>query len=144
MHSWLLRTPDRIILIDTASGNGKTRPLSPRLNMLNTPYLDRLKATGVAPEDVDTVIHTHLHVDHVGWNTYWDDDRWVPTFPKATTIMSKIARGRTIPSAERPQSRRKRICTIDSVQPFWTPAPCGWSMGPDVSASSASPRPPPI
>src|SRR5215510_7621478 len=44
VHSWLLRTPERIILIDTASGNGKTRPASPRLHMLNTAYLDRLKA----------------------------------------------------------------------------------------------------
>ncbi|MGB8547342.1 MAG: MBL fold metallo-hydrolase, partial [Xanthobacteraceae bacterium] len=119
VHSWLLRTPDRIILIDTASGNGKTRPLSPRLNMLNTPYLARLKAAGVAPEDVDTVIHTHLHVDHVGWNTYWDGDRWVPTFPKATTIMSAIAREAHDPkrgAAAKPPEANLQF--IDSVQPI--------------------------
>jgi glyoxylase-like metal-dependent hydrolase (beta-lactamase superfamily II) len=119
VHSWLLRTPDGIILIDTASGNAKTRPLSPRLNMLNTPYLDRLKAAGVAPEDVDTVIHTHLHVDHVGWNTYWDDDRWVPTFPKATTIMSAIAREAHDPkrgAAAKPLEANLQFS--DSVQPI--------------------------
>src|SRR5262245_29141111 len=76
VHSWLLRTLDHTILIDTASGNGKTRPASPRLHMLNTAYLDRLEAAGVAPEDIDTIILTHLHTDHVGWNTHWDGERW--------------------------------------------------------------------
>lgn len=119
VHSWLLRSSERTILIDTATGNGKTRPASPRLHMLNTPYLDRLKAAGVAPEDVDTVILTHLHTDHVGWNTYWDGERWAPTFPKATTVISGIAREAHDPkrgAASKPPETHPAF--IDSIQPL--------------------------
>jgi glyoxylase-like metal-dependent hydrolase (beta-lactamase superfamily II) len=119
VHSWLLRTPDRTILIDTGSGNGKTRPVSPRLHMLNTAYLDRLKAAGVVPEDIDTIILTHLHTDHVGWNTYWNGERWAPTFPNATTIMSAIAREAHDPkrgaAAKPPETH---LPFVDSVQPI--------------------------
>ena len=90
IHSWLLKTPSHTIVIDTCGGNDKQRPASPRFHQLNTPYLERLKAAGVAPEDVDLVICTHFHVDHVGWNTRLVDGRWVPTFPKATYILSRI------------------------------------------------------
>jgi glyoxylase-like metal-dependent hydrolase (beta-lactamase superfamily II) len=55
---------------------------------MNTPYLDRLKAVGVAPEDVDVVLCTHLHADHVGWNTRLENGRWVPAFPNARYVMS--------------------------------------------------------
>jgi len=89
IHSWLLRTPRNTILIDTCGGNAKERPASPRFNHLDTPYLERLKSAGVAPEDVDYVICTHSHVDHVGWNTRLVEGRWVPTFPKATYILSR-------------------------------------------------------
>ncbi len=88
VHAWLVRTPTRTILVDTASGNGKTRSGSPAFNQLNGPFLARLKAAGASPEEVDVVLHTHLHVDHVGWNTRWADGRWVPTFPNARHIFS--------------------------------------------------------
>ncbi|AGA25010.1 MBL fold metallo-hydrolase [Singulisphaera acidiphila] len=88
IHAWLVRTPTRVILVDTATGNGKNRPNLPILNHLNEPFLDRLKAAGVRPEEVDLVLHTHLHVDHVGWNTRKIDGRWVPTFPNARYIFS--------------------------------------------------------
>jgi glyoxylase-like metal-dependent hydrolase (beta-lactamase superfamily II) len=64
-----VRTPTRVILVDTGAGNDKDRPNLPLVNHLNEPFLDRLKAAGVRPEDVNLVLHTHLHVDHVGWNT---------------------------------------------------------------------------
>jgi len=88
MHSWLLQSNRHTILIDTGCGNGKTRarPLFERFHALNHPYLDRLRDAGVAPEDVTLVINTHLHVDHVGWNTRWQDGRWVPTFPRARYV----------------------------------------------------------
>lgn len=88
MHSWLVRFDDKVILIDTGCGNGKTRPQPAfsRFHMLNTGYLDRLADAGVAPEEVTHVINTHLHVDHAGWNTSWRNGRWEPTFPNARYV----------------------------------------------------------
>jgi glyoxylase-like metal-dependent hydrolase (beta-lactamase superfamily II) len=88
IHAWLVRTPTRVILVDTGAGNDKDRPNVPILNHLNEPFLDRLEAAGVRPEEVDLVLHTHLHVDHVGWNTRKVDGRWVPTFPNARYVFS--------------------------------------------------------
>src|SRR5262249_33045431 len=65
IHSWVVRTGKRTILIDTCIGNHKPRPMRPLWNNMNTPYLDRLAAAGVTPEQVDCVLCTHLHVDHV-------------------------------------------------------------------------------
>ncbi|HEX7389888.1 MAG TPA: MBL fold metallo-hydrolase [Acidiphilium sp.] len=89
IHSWLVRMPGRTILIDTAAGNGKPIPAAPRLNQLDLPFLDRLAAAGVRPDQVDFVLMTHLHADHVGWNTRWQDGRWRPTFPNARHIFSR-------------------------------------------------------
>lgn len=90
IHSWLVRTPDRVILVDTATGNDKKRPAVPVLNELREPYLERLAAAGITPERVDAVVMTHVHADHVGWNTRLDDGRWVPTFPNATYYLSGL------------------------------------------------------
>jgi glyoxylase-like metal-dependent hydrolase (beta-lactamase superfamily II) len=89
IHTWLVRTRHHTILIDTASGNDKERPRNPIFHHLNTPYLQRLAAAGVRPEEVDYVLHTHLHVDHVGWNTRLVDGKWVPTFPNARHVFPK-------------------------------------------------------
>ena len=89
LHSWLLRTPRHTILVDTCVGNHKTRSRKMWDN-LDTPWLDRLKAAGVAPEEVDFVLCTHLHTDHVGWNTRLENGRWVPTFPNAKYLIGKI------------------------------------------------------
>jgi glyoxylase-like metal-dependent hydrolase (beta-lactamase superfamily II) len=118
VHSWLLKTPTHTILVDTCSGNGKTRPLSPRLNMLNTPWLERLEDAGVKPEDVDLVVLTHLHVDHVGWNTRLVDGQWVPTFPNAQHIISHREYEAQDPSrgaVNKPADAN--LPFIDSVQP---------------------------
>ncbi|MGF7159455.1 glyoxylase-like metal-dependent hydrolase (beta-lactamase superfamily II) [Rhodoligotrophos appendicifer] len=88
MHSWLLKIGKDVILIDTGCGNHKHRAPAAfkRFHMLDLPFLDRLAEAGVAPEDVTYVINTHLHVDHVGWNTMLVDGQWVPTFPRARYI----------------------------------------------------------
>ena len=88
VHSYLVRTPRHVILVDTCFGNHKTRA-NPRWNGLDTPWLDRIQALGVAPEQVDYVLCTHLHPDHVGWNTRLLDGRWVPTFPRARYLFAK-------------------------------------------------------
>lgn len=88
-HSFVLRTPKHTILIDTCCGNDKPRPARADFSMVQTNYLADLAALGIKPEQVDYVMCTHLHWDHVGWNTRLLDGRWVPTFPNAKYIMAK-------------------------------------------------------
>jgi len=87
IQTFVVRTPRHTILIDTGVGNGKTRPHNAVWHMRESSYLEDLRAAGVAPEQVDYVLCTHLHVDHVGWNTRLVDGRWVPTFPRARYVM---------------------------------------------------------
>ena len=89
MQTWLLRSEGRTILIDTGVGNDKARPAVPGWDHLSLDYLGRLAAAGVHPEDVDLVVNTHLHVDHVGWNTRLVAGEWVPAFPNATYLMPR-------------------------------------------------------
>ena len=89
VHSWLVRLGGLTILIDTCGGNHKERPWTRRFHQLDTPYLQRLRSAGAAPEDIDMVLCTHLHADHVGWNTMLRDGRWVPTFPNAKYLFSR-------------------------------------------------------
>ncbi|MFJ7079005.1 MBL fold metallo-hydrolase [Streptomyces sp. NPDC098781] len=86
-HSFALEVDGLRVLIDTGIGNGKTRA-NPAWHNLDTDYLRRLTDAGFAPETIDLVILTHLHTDHVGWNTRDDNGTWVPTFPNARYIAS--------------------------------------------------------
>ena len=89
IQTWVLRSEGRTILVDTGVGNHKERPHAPVWHHLDTDFLGNLARAGVAPEDVDVVINTHLHIDHVGWNTYLDDGNWISTFPNATYLMPR-------------------------------------------------------
>jgi len=118
IHTYVLRFPDRLVIVDTGGGNAKDRPASPRFHQLNEPYLERLALAGVTPEAVDLVVLTHLHVDHVGWNTKLSDGRWVPTFPKARYVFSAIERDARDPArggASKPTAYQDIF--RDSVQP---------------------------
>jgi glyoxylase-like metal-dependent hydrolase (beta-lactamase superfamily II) len=92
-HSFVLRTPHHTILIDGCVGNGKERPARPMWHRQEGPYLERLTQAGVRPEEVDVVFCTHLHADHVGWNTRLSTGpgagRWVPTFPNARYVFAR-------------------------------------------------------
>ncbi len=88
-HSFLIRTPRSRIIVDTCSGNDKNRPHKIKFNQNHWPYLRNLAAAGVQPEQIDFVMCTHLHVDHVGWNTRLLDGRWVPTFPRARYLIAR-------------------------------------------------------
>lgn len=90
VHSWLLRVGSQTVLIDTCMGNHKARPGLFEMHMLNTRYLQRMEEIGVRPDEIDYVLCTHLHVDHVGWNTKLESGRWVPTFPNAKYVLSRI------------------------------------------------------
>jgi glyoxylase-like metal-dependent hydrolase (beta-lactamase superfamily II) len=87
VQSFAFRTRHHAILVDTCVGNGKTGRRKPQWNGGDWPFLDNLKAAGFAPEDIDFVVLTHIHVDHVGWNTRLVDGRWVPTFPNAKYLI---------------------------------------------------------
>ena len=87
-HSTIIKTPRATILVDTCSGNDKERPHKLRYHRKSWPYLANLAAAGFAPEDIDYVLCTHLHADHVGWNTRLLGGRWVPTFPKARYLFA--------------------------------------------------------
>jgi len=90
IHSWLVQTPQKTILIDTCAGNHKHRPTMEAMDQLDIPWLDQLTEAGVDPTEVDAVVCTHLHLDHVGWNTNLVDGQWVPTFPNATHYFNKV------------------------------------------------------
>ncbi len=88
-HSYVIRTPRHTIVVDTCLGNDKHRPARDLWHMREGSYLEDLAAMGVHPQEVDFVMCTHLHVDHVGWNTRLVDGRWVPTFPNARYIFAR-------------------------------------------------------
>jgi len=86
IHALIIETPDRRIIVDTCLGNDKKREI-PAWNMLQTTFLEDLETAGYPKESIDTVLCTHLHVDHVGWNTMLVDGKWIPTFSNARYLM---------------------------------------------------------
>ncbi|MBZ5734957.1 MBL fold metallo-hydrolase [Nocardioides sp. TRM66260-LWL] len=88
LQAWVVRSRGATIVVDPGEGNDRTRPQAPALDHLATDHLAALAAAGAAPEDVDVVIDTHVHHDHVGWNTRLDGDAFVPTFPQARYLIA--------------------------------------------------------
>jgi glyoxylase-like metal-dependent hydrolase (beta-lactamase superfamily II) len=88
VHSWVIEVDGQTILVDTCDGNHKNRSLD-AVHQLDTDYLGNLRRAGFAPEDIDLVMCTHLHFDHVGWNTRLENGRWVPTFPNARYLFGR-------------------------------------------------------
>lgn len=90
VQSHLVRIGGRTILIDTCIGEDKQRPRRPDWHLRqHTGYLAELAAAGCSPGDIDIVLCTHLHADHVGWNTRLESGRWVPTFRNARYLASR-------------------------------------------------------
>ncbi|MFE3825357.1 MBL fold metallo-hydrolase [Streptomyces sp. NPDC059092] len=90
-HSFAFVVDGLRVLVDTGIGNGKERA-NPAWHHLRTDFLQRLTAGGFPPDSVDLVILTHLHADHVGWNTREANGEWVPTFPRARYLTSRTER----------------------------------------------------
>lgn len=89
-QSYVVKTPHHNILVDACIGNDKNFPLRPTWNKKNdSNWMNALHAAGLGVEDIDFVMCSHLHGDHVGWNTRMENGRWVPTFPKARYLFSK-------------------------------------------------------
>jgi glyoxylase-like metal-dependent hydrolase (beta-lactamase superfamily II) len=89
IHSLAVETPTRRIIVDTGLGNDKQGRNVPTWNNRKYPFLDKLTEAGFPPDSIDTVLCTHLHVDHVGWNTILTDGKWVPTFANARYVFGK-------------------------------------------------------
>lgn len=89
---WIVQSGNDVVLVDAGVGNGKPRPAA-RMNKLNTLVPHWLAAAGAAPDQVTHVLMTHLHSDHIGWNTVLDGERWVPTFPRARYLVPEADHG---------------------------------------------------
>ena len=87
-QAFVIRSGDRRIMVDTCIGADREREF-PVFTHLQTSFLEDLQSLGIAPGDIDTVLCTHLHFDHVGWNTRLVDGRWVPTFPNARYLLGR-------------------------------------------------------
>lgn len=138
-QTWVLRSEGKVVLVDTGVGNDRHRPQIPLFDHLRTDFLDRLAEAGVRPGDVDIVINTHVHYDHVGWNTRLRDGAWVPTFPNATYLIPRAdqeyfdprnAHRRRAPRGEHERRRQEgsRIVYADSIAPVLDRAVL-WSEG---------------
>ena len=116
VHALVVEVPTRRVVVDTCIGNDKQQRAIPDWNGLQTSFLADLAAAGYPRESIDTVLCTHLHVDHVGWNTMLVGGKWVPTFPRARYLM-----GRT--EFEHWRSRRENASEVaifgDSVAPVF-------------------------
>jgi glyoxylase-like metal-dependent hydrolase (beta-lactamase superfamily II) len=88
IHALCVAAPGIRLVVDTCVGNDKPRRLTRRVG-LQTKFLEAMAEAGFARESVDAVVCTHLHVDHVGWNTMKDGERWVPTFPNARYLIGR-------------------------------------------------------
>jgi glyoxylase-like metal-dependent hydrolase (beta-lactamase superfamily II) len=87
-QGFVVQTPTLNVMLDTCIGNGRDR-FYDVFRDLNTSYMEDLGTLGLKREDIDVVLCTHLHFDHVGWNTYWDGSQWAPTFPNARYLFGK-------------------------------------------------------
>jgi glyoxylase-like metal-dependent hydrolase (beta-lactamase superfamily II) len=114
VHALLVDAPGLKLIVDTCIGNDKPRALI-RNQPLHTKFLEHIAEAGFPREKVNTVVCTHLHVDHVGWNTMKDGDKWVPTFPNARYLIGKTEyeHWQNTPEGEHPQ------IMADSVAPIF-------------------------
>jgi glyoxylase-like metal-dependent hydrolase (beta-lactamase superfamily II) len=114
-QSYVVRTPHHTILIDSCVGNHKERPAFPAMHMkTDETYMRALASAGLTVEDIDFVLCTHLHFDHVGWNTRLADGRWVPTFPKARYVFAQ----REYAHWMEQHAKTPVACMADSVLPI--------------------------
>jgi glyoxylase-like metal-dependent hydrolase (beta-lactamase superfamily II) len=115
VHSLVVETPDRRIVVDTGLGNDKEGRNVPTWNSRQSPFMETMSAAGFPPESIDTVLCTHLHVDHVGWNTRLVGGKWVPTFPNARYVFGRTEYEHWRDHSDEPE---KVAVFDDSVQPI--------------------------
>lgn len=128
VQSWVVEVDGLTVVVDTGVGNDRQRPHMPPLDHLNTGFLGAWESAGIDRGAVDVVINTHIHSDHVGWNTMLDDGAWVPTFPNARYLApaadyryfapdGPVARQSPRTEAEAAQQHGDQLVFADSVVP---------------------------
>jgi glyoxylase-like metal-dependent hydrolase (beta-lactamase superfamily II) len=115
IHSLVVETPTRRIVVDTGLGNDKQGRNVPTWNNRKEPFLETMTAAGFAPDSIDTVLCTHLHVDHVGWNTMLVGGKWVPAFPNARYVCGRTEYEHWREHSDEPD---KAAVFNDSVKPI--------------------------
>jgi glyoxylase-like metal-dependent hydrolase (beta-lactamase superfamily II) len=116
IHALIVATKERRIMVDTCLGNDKIRAI-PGWNMRAGPFLEDIASAGYPRDSIDTVLCTHLHVDHVGWNTMWDGGKWIPTFDNARYLIGETEWNHW--SSEDAAQRRGDDIMGDSVRPVF-------------------------
>lgn len=90
VQAFIIEAGDLRIMVDTCIGDGKNLDfILPMWSRLQNAFVQKLDAAGFSPDSIDIVVCTHLHADHVGWNTMYVDGKWVPTFPKARYLIGR-------------------------------------------------------
>jgi glyoxylase-like metal-dependent hydrolase (beta-lactamase superfamily II) len=128
LQIWVVEVDGLTVVIDTGAGNGKARPRMAVLANLSTDFLGAFRRAGFDRATVDVVVNTHLHFDHVGWNTIREGDAWVPTFPNARYLVPEADYRhfhpdsddqRTTPQTDDELSLQEHVRTVfaDSVSP---------------------------
>ncbi len=116
MQSWVIDVDGLTVVVDTGVGNDRERPHLPTLSGLSTDFLGALSRAGVNADEVDVVVNTHLHTDHVGWNTTLVDGAFMPTFPNARYLIPEADYRFFAPDGPG-TSEGARIVLADSVIP---------------------------
>ncbi|GLE51362.1 MBL fold metallo-hydrolase [Mycobacterium montefiorense] len=147
VQSWVVEVDGLTVVVDTGVGNDRQRPHMPPLDHLNTGFLSAWDSAGIDRGAVDVVINTHIHSDHVGWNTMLDDGAWVPTFPNARYLAptadyryfapdGPAARQTPRTEAEAAQQHGDQLVFADSVLPVDDAGQLvGWSDDYQISPS---------
>ncbi|OBK97337.1 MBL fold metallo-hydrolase [Mycobacterium sp. 1165178.9] len=118
VQSWVIEVDGLTVVVDTGVGNDRQRPHMPPLDHLNTGFLAALRTAGIDRTAVDVVVNTHVHSDHVGWNTMLEKDAWVPTFPNARYLVPAADYRHFAPDGPAGEQPGDRLVFADSVLPI--------------------------
>jgi glyoxylase-like metal-dependent hydrolase (beta-lactamase superfamily II) len=135
IQAFVIEIGGKTIVVDPCVGDRKSLPVSPAWNRASLGFMDKFQEAGFDPLAVDLVMCTHMHLDHVGWNTFWDGDAWRPTFPKARYLFARVEyehwlseslRTLTVPPDANPNDKGKALFAIsqqhvqrESIQPVF-------------------------
>lgn len=118
IQSWVIEVDGLTVVVDTGVGNDRDRPHMPPLDHLDTGFLAALESAGIDRSAVDVVVNTHVHSDHVGWNTMAHNGTWVPTFPNARYLVPAADYRHFAPDGPAGDQPGDRLVFADSVLPI--------------------------